>query len=150
MSDQPPEYPSLDLVRAELDKKTADQDSRGASFDTKAGWLLGLGGILIGLAPHLGLFGLLGIIAAAVGAALAVWAMLPRVSAGVRPRALRDKYLTSDPAEAKLKLLDTRIWLYERDEERLVKKVHRIRWAVVVLAVAVVLLLIGSILGYTR
>lgn len=143
------QYPSLDLVRSELDLKVAEQDRRGASFDTKAGLLLGLGGILIGLSPeHLDLLRLLGQVAAGAGAAVAVWAMLPRVSGGLSPRQVRDKYLMTDLEITKLKLLDTRIWLYEQDEQRLARKAQRLRVAVVVLAIAVALMLIGSILSY--
>jgi hypothetical protein len=129
--------------------KVAEQESRAASFDTKAGLLLGLGGILIGLSPHhLELFRLLGRLAAAVGAGAAVWSMLPRISAGVVPRELRNKYLSAEPDFTKLRLLDTRILLYERDEKRLTSKVHRMRVAVLFLALAVALLLVGSIVDY--
>jgi hypothetical protein len=73
----------------------------------------------------------------------------PRVSAGLRPREVRDKYLGADPEFTKVKLLDTQIWLYEQDEKRLAKKVRRIRLAILFLAVAILFSLVGSIVHYS-
>lgn len=143
-------YPSLDDLRQELDIKVAEQERRGASFDTKAGLLLGLGGILIGLSPDgNNLARLIGCVAAALAAGAAIWAMFPRVSAGLAPRAMRNKYLANDPETTRLKLLDTRIWLYEQDEERLHQKMQRMVAAVILLAIAVGLMLLGAITGPT-
>lgn len=146
-----PLYPSLDVIRAELDKRRQEQSQKAASFDTRAGLVLGFGGVLIGLAPaQTTALHLSGQVAAALAAAVAGWSLTFRVTGSVGPRALRDNYLTKAPEETQLRLLDTRSWLFELDEKRFEAKVERMKWAVWLLALAVALMLAGSIVAYTR
>lgn len=65
-------------------------------------------------------------------------------------RQLRDRYLTEDADYTRLLLLDTRIWIYERDEHRLESKIHRMKWAVAILSVSVIFMLLGSIVEYAN
>jgi hypothetical protein len=140
---------SLDVIRAEFDQRRAEQERRGDAFDTRAGLVIGFVGVLIGLSvddPSL-----LQIIAQflAVGAALAAGrSLVPRLGSGIGPRALYSKYATRQPAETRKALLETRIWLYEQDEKRLVWKVSRLKWAAVLLVGSVVLMLFSSIVEY--
>lgn len=147
MADEAPvALPSLDIVRAEVDAVIAEQDRRGSSFDSKAGFLLGISGVLIGLASrHADALRIAGQLAAAVAAAAAIAAMVARTTAGLDLRAIRNGYLTTEVVVAKQRLLDTRIHLYERDEERLSRKVRWIKVSVMLLAVAVALLVTGTI-----
>lgn len=118
-----PELPSLDAVRAELDALLAEQERRGAAFDSRAGLILGFGAVLISLSPNdPTLLLLIGQALAAIAAGLAVWSLRPRVAGAISPRQLRDRYLTRELDETKLAVLDTRIDLYERDEARLETK----------------------------
>jgi hypothetical protein len=146
-----PELPSLDVIRAELDLRLAEQERRGAAFDGRATLVVGSGGALIGLVPDdPTLLQLLAQLVSAAAIAAGVWALMPRVAAGIGPQQLRDRYLTRQPEETKLSLLDTRIYLYERDETRLHTKVVRFKWGIGLLGVAVLLLLVGSIVNYAR
>ena len=146
-----PAYPSLDVIRTELDIRLTEQERRGGAFDNRAGLVLAFGGVLIGLSPESPtVWHILGQVAAAIAAAIAGSALWPRVSGSVGPRQLRANYLMHDPEHTKLRLLDTRIWLYERDEERLETKVARLKIAVLVLASSVPLMLMGSIVEYAR
>jgi hypothetical protein len=151
LTSQSPEPPSLDVIRAELDERLADQDRKGTAFDGRAGLILGFGGVLIGLAPDdPSLLQLFGQIAAALAAGAAGWALWFRVSSALAVRPLRERYLMHEPKHTKLRVLDTRIMLYEQDEERLESKVRRLKLAVGLLAVAVVLMLAGSIVNYAQ
>jgi len=146
-----PVMPSLDVIRAELDIRLGEQERRGSAFDSRAGLVLGFGGVLIGLSPdHPELLQLLGQGMAAVAAAVAGWSLWPRVSGAVGPRALRERYLMQEPELTKLRLLDTRIHLYEEDEHRLEAKVRRLTLAVSVLGFSVLLMLGGSIVEYIQ
>ena len=115
------------------------------------GLILGFGGVLIGLAPdNPTFFQLLGQVVAAVAAAVAGSALWPRVASAVGPRALRDRYLSTDATTTKLRLLDKRIWLFEQDEKRLEDKVARLKAAVWVLGGAVLMMLVGGIVDYVE
>lgn len=147
----PQSFPSLDVIRAELDLRLAEQERRGTAFDTRAGLILAFGGVLIGLsAQHPSALQLLGQVAAAAAAGVAGWSLWPRVSGAVGPRALRNRYLTTPPEATKLALLDTRIFLYEQDEQRLESKVTRLRYAVWILSSSVLFMLAASIVEYVR
>ena len=138
------------LISREVDAKIAEQERAAASFDSKAGVLLGLAGVIIGFTPDIGPVGLAARLSAALAAGFAIAAMLPRVSAGLNPRRLRDRYLNLDLQESRLELLDTKIWLYEQDQGRIRSKVRRLGWTVGTLAVALLLLLAGFFWIYLR
>lgn len=141
-------YPSLMLVRDELDLLIAEQERRGASLDTKAGLLIGFGGVLVGVAPRdTGGWQLIGQIVVLLSIGVGLYAIFPRISGGLSPRALRDRYLMADPATTRLSVLDTRIWMFEEDENRLRRKLLRMRIAVWTLVAGVVLLVLGSALN---
>lgn len=146
----PAVFDNLELISRELDRKIGEQERAASSFDAKAGVLLGLAGVIIGFTPNVGPAGLVGRVCAAAAAAFAIFAMLPRISAGLAPRRLRDRYLTMDLSKARLELLDTKILLYDLDERRLREKVVRLRWTVGLLAGALLFLLAGSISIYFK
>lgn len=147
----PLRYPSLDVVRGELDARIAEQARGAAAFDTRAGLILGFAGVLIGLAPEdPRLCQLLAQIVAAAAAGVAVLALTFRVAGSIEPRAIRERYLLDDVETTRLRVLDTRIVLFERDEKRFESKVKRLRWAVWLLAIAVAMMLAGSILEYVQ
>jgi hypothetical protein len=146
-----PQYPSLDLIRTELDLRLADQARKAATFDTRAGVVLGFGGVLIGLVGEdPTIFQLLGQIVAALAAGVAGVSMRYRVSGSMNIRAVRDRYLNQEPEVTRLRLLDTRIVLLEQDEVRFESKVRVMAWAVRLLAFAVLLMLVGSIVSFVR
>jgi hypothetical protein len=141
----------MPAVRTEVDRLVAEQTRRADNFDTKAGLLLGFCGVLIGFSSgDATVLLLLAKLSAAAAASFAVWALMPRISGGVKPRYLRETYLNEAESTTNLRLLDTRIWLYELDESRLTDKVKRLRIAVALLAIAVLLLLTASLVDALR
>lgn len=146
---EPRRYPSLDVVRGELDARIAEQARGSAAFDARAGLVLGFAGVLIGLAPDdPQLSYLLAQIIAAVAAGVAGYSLTFRVAGAIEPRAIRELYLLHDLEATRLRVLDTRIVLFERDEERFARKVTCLRWAFGLLAISVALMLAGSIFDY--
>jgi hypothetical protein len=140
------QYPSLDIIRRELEFEVASQERRGASLDTKAGLILGFAGVIAGFAKDLPRWWLPPALLLAVAAGgTAVRALFPRIAASVRPQQLRNRHLTKAEHETALILLDTRIVLYEQDEERLKLKLKWMKVAVVLLFCAVALVGAGYI-----
>lgn len=150
MTDEPDEplLPSLDFVRAELDREQESHERRAAQVDTKAGLILAAAGVVVFRAPQPTLFGVLAQAAAAVAGVLAILAFLPRVAGTVSPTALRSKYIQQPEQVTKLVVLDTRLAIHADDEKQLRVKAKRMKQAVISLGVAVALALIGSTLSY--
>lgn len=141
-------YPSLDLVRAELDTQVEDQARKSTMFDTRAGFVIAFGGLLIGLTPQdPSMVSLIGRVAAIVAVAAAAWSLRYRVVGEINVESLRD-HMLDDPENTKLQVLDTRIWLLQQDEERFKDKVFAMKYSVFTLFVAVCLILTGSIVDY--
>ncbi|MBA2273701.1 MAG: hypothetical protein H0W21_07355 [Actinobacteria bacterium] len=85
---------------------------------------------------------------AAVGAALlSLWAFLPRKYPVLDTRKLRDRYLRADPGFTKLHLLDTQIRMEEVASALLDRKAFRLKLAVGLLAIAVLLIAAGMLLS---
>ncbi|PRY50793.1 hypothetical protein BCF74_13815 [Knoellia remsis] len=139
------DFPSLDIVRAEFDVRLEEQTRLASAFDTRAGVVVGFSGVLIGLsASTQSWFHFAAQVLAAVAAGVALWAIWFRVAGSVDPRALRNAYLNSAPEVTKLRVLDTKIWLFEQDEVRFRAKVRRLTFSLWLLGGAVLLLLLGS------
>lgn len=82
-----------------------------------------------------------------MGAALlALWAFLPREYPVLDTRKLRDRYLRADSGFTKLHLLDTQIRMEEGASALLDRKAFRLRLAVCLLALAVLLVAAGMLL----
>lgn len=82
-SDVDPVLPSLDVIRAELDLRLAEQERRGTAFDGRATLVVGSGAALIGLVPDDPmLLQLLAQLVAAAAIAAGVWALMP---SSIRP-----------------------------------------------------------------
>src|SRR5699024_2927523 len=140
---------AVEIIRSELDLEAAEQSQRADSFDTRAGVLIGIGAILIGLSSSQSHPLVLSAhIFAAAGAVAAVIAMVPRVSAGLDPRIMRKKYLGTDPEVTRLRILDTRILLYEQDEQRLSTKVVWLYVRVLLIGLGLLLQLAESTVAY--
>lgn len=144
LPDEP--WPSLHVVRHELDVEAASLERRSAGLDTKAGLLLAVSGVLVGLgATDPNQFDIAGQVLAAVAGGCAIWAFLPRVAGAIGPRPLRDGYLSESPEQTRLVVLNTRIALHEADEQSLHEKLFRIKLALTALALSGVLVIAGSI-----
>lgn len=136
----------MEVVRGELDIENASYERRSTSLDTKAGLLLGVAGVLIGLAAQVpGYLEVAAQLAAALGGGAAVWSFWPRVAGAIGPRQLRDRYLTQSADVTRLVVLNTRIALHEADEQQLHRKLARVKLSLGGLAVAGLLVIVGTI-----
>ena len=82
---------------------------------------------------------------AALAGLLAAGAFIPRSYPTLALRHLRGRYLTSEQEFTRLRLLDTRIGMYERNQPRLAVKAWLVRASTVVLGLAVLLTVVASI-----
>ncbi|KAA9149137.1 hypothetical protein FPZ12_043840 [Amycolatopsis acidicola] len=140
------QYPSMPVVRAELDIELGLLERRATAVDTKAGLVLGFAGVLVGLTKDgLTWITAAGQVLAVVAAVLAISAFLPRYGGAVNPMTLRRKYLTTDRATTELSVLDTRLALKEKDEVALRVKARRVRTAVVILVLAIAVIVANSV-----
>lgn len=144
-----PLLPSLDFVRAELDREQDSHERRASQVDTKAGLILAAAGVVVAFrAAQPTLLGVLAQVAAAVAGGLAILAFLPRVAGTVSPLALRKRYIHQPEHVTKLVVLDTRLSVHADDEQQLKTKAKQLRRAVLALGMAVALAVLGSILSY--
>jgi hypothetical protein len=144
-----PLLPSLDFVRAELDREQESHERRASQVDTKAGLILAAAGVVVAFrAAQPTLVGVLAQVAAAVAGGLAILAFLPRVAGTVSPLELRKRYIHRPKQVTKLVVLDTRLEVHADDEQQLKIKAKHLRRAVLTLGVAVALAVLGSILSY--
>ncbi len=135
---------SLDLLLEHVREERQHQLQHFDALDGKAGILLGFAGAIVALAPTgdaitLGIGRLLAIISAA-SALAAFW---PRVIPVTNLIALRDRYLSTEPAFTKLALMDTQIDMTGRSRQILRSKVRRLKIAMAALAVASVFTAVG-------
>jgi hypothetical protein len=140
------ELPSLDLVRAEVDRLIADQERRSDGYDALAGLLVAFGGALVGLADNDGLLVVLAKVVSAVAVGAAMAALLVGVVRRPSPRRLRDGYLRRDARRTAAALLDSKIWLYEKDETQLDLKLARLRVGLACTVTGVALYLSNALL----
>jgi hypothetical protein len=147
-----PAYPSIAVVRAELDIEMTGVERRASNVDTKAGQVLGFAGVLVGLAIKSvsSWIQAVGLVFAVLAGLVAIWVFLPRSASSISPRALRDGYLTTSEEQTRLVVLDTRIGLHKKDEEDLRKKRNRLFAAVLALFVAIVLVAAGPIMDLVK
>jgi hypothetical protein len=134
---------AADVTRSELES----QERRGDGIDTKAGLVLGFAGVLASIQLHgasdarliaLSLDGLT--------ATLAVLGLRSRPFPGLSPRRVRD-YAPWTADQATLKVLDTRIEIYETTQRKLGRKVRFLSGASVTLLAAVIAAVVASALA---
>ncbi len=143
------DLPSLDVIRAELDREQESHERRAGQVDTKAGLLLAASGLVAFRNSQNAPLGLAAQLLAAVAGALAVWAFLPRVAGTLSPLTLRNTYIHRPEQTTKLVVLDTRLLIHADDEQQLHSKSRRLTAAVLVLGIAVATAVAASIVSYT-
>ena len=144
-----PSLPSLELLAAEVTAEVAAQERRGDALDSKAGIILGFAGVIVGLTVqnlHSAL-GDAGLLAGAAAALAAGVAFIPRSFPTIEVLHLRQAYLTSDVEFTRLRLLDTRIAMYQHSQRLLRRKARLVTVATAALGLAVILTVVGAILG---
>lgn len=155
MSDQPPEpsrppLPSLDLLFDQVASERKTANGHAESLDTKAGVVLGFSGVLIGLgataqpADSNTIVFQIGLGVAVLAAVLAALAFLPRKYPVLEVLPLRD-LLTAPEADTRLELLDTQIEMMRQIGTLVQRKGRRVQAAVIAQALAVVLVVVGTL-----
>jgi hypothetical protein len=84
---------------------------------------------------------------AALAAVLAGLAFVPRSFPTLALRHLRDEYLTTAEDFTRLRLLDTRIAMYQRSQKKLRQKARLVTGSSCALGIAVVLTVLAGTLG---
>lgn len=125
-----------------------DQLQHFDALDGKAGVLLGFAGAVVALGSSRPGFWVFGGLLATASALNSVRAFMPRKYPKLDPASLRARYLTSDPAFTKLRILDTQIEMATQTSALLRQKANRLKSAAVALALAVVALAVGSLLTF--
>jgi hypothetical protein len=148
-----PTLPSLSILAEQVASEREVMNAHAESLDAKAGVVLGFAGVLVGLGATAqsviaknAVFQA-GLAVAVVAALMAAWAFLPRKYPVVQVYPLRNKYLTASEDETRLKLLDTQIKMITESSELVKRKGRRVRLAVVFLAVAAALVVIGTLIA---
>lgn len=143
---EPTRLPSLDVVEAALAREEDSYRQRAQSIDTRLGLLLGAAGVLVAfVGGRSSIAGLVGQVVALAAGGAAVLGLWPRVDKGIAPRKLRDRYLAADPTLTRMRLLNTRLELHEKDEVGLMTKARRLRAAALLLLSAATTIVVGSI-----
>ncbi|MPZ93131.1 MAG: hypothetical protein GEU68_16210 [Actinobacteria bacterium] len=137
--------PSVDLVASQVKLQLEHQLKHFDGLDNKAGIVLGFAGVLVAIANGSEPLTIAGRIAAVGAALLSLWAFLPRKYPVLDTRKLRDRYLRADPGFTKLHLLDTQIRMEEEASALLARKASRLKLAVGLLAVGVLLSAAGML-----
>ncbi|MDQ2836113.1 MAG: hypothetical protein M3Y42_00160 [Actinomycetota bacterium] len=145
------QVPSLAIVEAALQREDESYRERANGLDSKAGVILSAAGVIVALVgTHASVAGLIAQIAAIAAGVAAVFTILPRVDKAIGPRQLRDRYLQTDSVVTRLVVLNTRIPLHERNEERLVEKAKRLKVAAGFLLTSASTIAIGGIVEQIR
>ena len=136
---------SLDLILEETRSERQAQLKHFEGLDAKAGILLGFSGAFVALAPTDNAVMAFGRIAAVLTGLLSLWAFWPRRLGVLNLYVLRQKHLSADPRFTKLSLLDTQVAMIRSTASLLERKAIRLKWAMALQAVAVIL--VGAGLG---
>jgi hypothetical protein len=142
-----PGTPSLSLLSDEVASELAAQERRGDALDSKAGVMLGIAGVLVGLTVDKlhGFVAHSGTVLAGIAGLLAAVAFIPRSYPTLALRRLREGYLTADAEFTRRRVMDTRIAMYERTQGLLRVKALLVTAAAAALCAAVIVTVIGSI-----
>jgi hypothetical protein len=142
-----PALPSLSLLGDEVKDELAAQQRRFDALDSKAGVVVGFAGVLVplSLANLHGTLAHLGTGAAALAALLAAVAFVPRRTPVLNVRQLRENYLASSEDFTKLRILDSRVLMYETASATVERKANLVTAAVVALGLAVIVTVIAGI-----
>jgi hypothetical protein len=145
-----PEGKALGSVERVLSAVRRHQDQQQAHFesiDTKAGVLVGFAGAIAALARDVeSVVGKAGVLASGISALLGIVSFWPRSYPVFDPRRLR-RYLRAEDQFTALRLVDTETEMALRASRLIERKARWLRWALVALVSAVVLLATGTVIG---
>lgn len=142
--------PALDLVYSEVSDEYDSRDRTLGSLDTKAASAIGFFGALAAFAEgSAGTAAGAGRIVSVVAAAMCAFALFPRKVPGRDPKAFRSLASKSE-ADAKLEILDWKIWAACEMAVALRSKAARLKRAAIVGAVGFALIVGGTIASAVR
>lgn len=143
--------PSLRILLERVVSERETMNAHAESLDAKAGVILGFAGVLVALGATAqatiatdGIFQA-GLVFAAIAAGLAAWVVLPRRYPVLEVFPLRQELLMASESETQLQLLDTQIQMITEVSKLVRSKGSRIRLSVISLAIAAVLVVIGTL-----
>lgn len=143
--------PSLQILLERVASERETMNAHAESLDTKAGVILGFAGVLVALGATAqatiatdGIFQA-GLVFAAIAAGSAAWVVLPRRYPVLEVFPLRQKLLMASESETQLQLLDTQIQMVMEVSRLVRSKGSRIRLSVMFLAIAAMLIVIGTL-----
>lgn len=132
------DYPSLQLIMGDLERRESAMVVKTGSLETKAGLNLGFSSLLITQVANDSGSGTAVAALLAVGALLAAFvALWPTKIVEISPVQLRQRYLMKSEAETRLALFDSRAEILRQREQRFRFKVawHRVSSTLTVVAV---------------
>jgi hypothetical protein len=150
-----PSLPSLELVLDQVASERKTLDDRLQGLDGRAGIVLGFAGVLIGLgataqpaASNTVVFQC-GLGVAVLAASLAAATFLPQPSSAILDIRPARQLLSAPEADTRLALLDTQIAMVEMTKPLVSRKVRLIGFAVLLLAGAAALVVLGVLAAGT-
>lgn len=147
----PQQVPSLEVVEQALDRADESYRDRAASIDTKAGVILSAAGVIVALVgTHASIAGLIGQVLSIAAGVAGVWTLYPRVDKALNPRNLSGRYLQANQVSTRLKVMNTRILIYEANERRMFDKSFRLKVSSALLLAAAVSIVVGGIVDQIR
>jgi hypothetical protein len=152
MSDTPA-LPSCPILLDQVAKERETMNTHADSLDTRAGVILGFAGVLVGLGATArdeivaNTVFQSGLAVAVVAAVLAAWAVLPRRYPVLQVLPARQKLLSAPESETQLQLLDVQIKMVMEAADQVRLKGFRVRWSIVCLSVAVLLVVVGTLVA---
>jgi hypothetical protein len=148
-----PSLPSLGIVADQVATERQALQGHAESLDAKAGVVLGFAGVLVGLGAtaqaviSANWYFRAGLMLGVAAAAFSGGTLVPRKYPVVELGRLRDKYLTAPQDETTLRLLDSQIAMVVQVTKLLKVKGRLLSTAVVCLAVAAGLVVIGTLVA---
>lgn len=139
--------PALETVAQAVESVSELQEQRTDAVDTKAGVILGFAGLLATISPpHMNAGRLLALSLDGLAAVLAGVALIPRPFPLLNPSRIRN-YVTWSEEQAGLRLLDTRIEMYEKARSRSAAKSRWLVYSAGCLVGAVIATVIAAAVG---
>ena len=139
-------WPSIDVIRAELDTEVAIQSQRAEAADARAGVIVGFAGAIATLTLMTGTLATLpGALFAVAAAVAALTVLRPKPESGLEPVALLTQFLAAPELEVKKAALDRRVANYEKNQPVIAAKSARIKAALTLLTASIIVVIADEV-----
>jgi hypothetical protein len=170
--DNPTNWIGLDYVHDRIMAQVDRQEARWKEVDDRLRFLLGVVGIVVatgvgfmrvgaptvsgaaassdlfaGMMPSaVGTFVVIAIVGYVLAGAMAAWAYRPQqFDRPPEPEEMRAEYVTTDPREAKIELIDTILLTYAANESKILRKFAWFGWAYRVAAISTLVMALALV-----